>query len=166
MNESWQKVDIARAQLIIAYALRVKGFIHEWVYFWPYVHTVLKHPHTCRTPNFYFTRCNQCLGCDWCVLVYNGESHSRHALFKSRIWTFWFEGFAFLEEVAGRTFLGGCHEWLREVWGSAMWPGLVTGGSGAASHGRHRNLMTATSTTSPPPVSLTCPRSRPPTTGC
>ena len=71
-----------------------------------------------------------------------------------------------MEEVAGRTFLGGCHEWLREVWGSAMWPGLVTGGSGAASHGRHRNLMTATSTTSPPPVSLTCPRSRPPTTGC
>ena len=47
-----------------------------------------------------------------------------------------------------------------------MWPGLVTGGSGAASHGRHRNLMTATSTTSSPPVSLTCPRSRPPTTGC
>ena len=88
------------------------------------------------------------------------------SLFKSQIWTFRFEGFAFLEEVAGRTFLGGCHEWLREVWGSAMWPGLVTGGSGAASHGRHRNLMTATSTTSPPPVSLTCPRSRPPTTGC
>ena len=53
----------------------------------------------------------------------------------------------------------GCHEWLREVWGSAMWPGLVTGGGPPPPPASHPPKPSHDHTTPTQPASS--PSSRP-----